>query len=55
MSDVGGKMDAQDIDEFVKNVNEMKGDTLEYLRKQYSDEQLSELTKEVSDKIYLKH
>ena len=49
------KMDAQNIDELVKKMHEEKGNTVEYLRNQYSDEQLDELTKEVSNKIYLKN
>ncbi len=49
------KMDAQNIDELVKKMHEEKGNTVEYLRNQYSDEQLDELTKEVSNKIFLKN
>ncbi len=49
------KMDAQNIDELVKKMHEEKGNTVEYLRNQYSDDQLEELTKEVSNKIYLKN
>lgn len=49
------KMDAQNIDELVKKMHEEKGNTVEYLRNQYSDEQLDELTKEVSSKIFLKN
>lgn len=48
-------MDAQNIDELVKKMHEEKGNTVEYLRSQFSDEQLDELTKEVSNKIYLKN
>ena len=48
-------MDAQNIDELVKKMHEEKGNTVEYLRNQYSDEQLDELTKEVSNKIFLKN
>lgn len=49
------KMDAQNIDELVKKMHEEKGNTVEYLRNQYSEEQLDELTKEVSSKIFLKN
>jgi len=54
MSDDGGMMDEKRVDELLQKMHEKKGNTVEYLQKSFSDDELERLNKQISNEIHVK-
>ncbi len=54
-SDDGGMMDERNVDELIKKMHEKEGNTVEYLKESYSEEELANLNKQISGKLHLKN
>ncbi len=54
MSDDGGMMDERRVDELLQKMHEKKGNTVEYLQKSFSDDELATLNKQISNEIHVK-
>lgn len=55
MSDNGGMMDERSVDELIKKMHEKKGETIEYLQKSFSEEELAKLNKQISGQLHVKN
>ncbi len=55
MSDDGGMMDERNVDELIKKMHEKEGNTVEYLKESYSEEELANLNKKISGELHLKN
>jgi len=54
MSDDGGMMDERSVDELIKKMHEKKGETIEYLQKSFSEEELAKLNKQIAGELHMK-
>ncbi len=54
MSDDGGMMDEKRVDDLLRKMHEKKGNTVEYLQKSFSDDELAKLNKQISNEIHVK-
>jgi len=55
MSDDGGMMDERSVDELIKKMHEKKGETIDYLQKTFSEEELAKLNKQISGELHVKN
>lgn len=55
MSDDGGMMDEKRVDQLVQKMHEKKGNTVEYLKKSFSDDELANLNEQISNEIHVKN
>ncbi len=55
MSDDGGIMNGKKIDELVKKMHEKKGDTVDYLQKSFSEEELANLNKQIAGELHIRN
>ena len=55
MSDDGGMMDEKGVEELIKKMHEKKGETIEYLKDSFSEEELANIEKEIYGELQLKN
>ncbi|MFP4001038.1 MAG: hypothetical protein ACOCTN_04820 [Candidatus Natronoplasma sp.] len=55
MSDDGGMMDERSVDELIEKMHEKKGETIDYLQKSFSEEELAKINKQISGQLHVKN
>ncbi|MEF8835473.1 MAG: hypothetical protein V5A76_04895 [Candidatus Thermoplasmatota archaeon] len=47
-------MDERNVDELLQKMHEKKGNTIDYLQKSFSDDELESLNEQISNEIHMK-